>query len=137
MKSFLFCAALLFGVLTVRAQEAVFIVHPDVADPAISADDAKSILLGNLTKWRSGPVIKLIVLTEGSVHEKTIKDYTQRTPDQFDKYWKKKVFTGQGSMPAQAKTDAEVIAYVAANPGALGYVDKTSVTDKVKELPVK
>lgn len=133
MKTLLLLAFLLTAAAG-RAQDFAFITHPDTAEKAVSADEVKSILLNNRTKWGSGPVIKLAVLTEGAVHEKVIKDFTQRTPDQFDKYWKKQVFTGAGTMPALMKSDADVVAYVAANPGAFGYVAKGSVTDKVKLL---
>jgi len=136
MKKLLFIAAFLGLTFAARGQDAVFIVHPDLNEGTLTAENVKHILLGNKTKWPHGSVIKLVVLTEGAVLEKVIKDYTQRTPDQFDKFWKKQVFTGVGTMPAQAKTDAEVIAYVAANPGAIGFIAKESVTDKVKVIPV-
>jgi ABC-type phosphate transport system substrate-binding protein len=135
-KLFLF-AAFLGLTLVARAQDFSFIVHPDFAETAITSDDMKQVLLGNLTKWRRGTVIKLAVLTEGAVHTKVVRDYTQRTPDQFDKYWKRQVFTGAGILPFQAKSDAEVIAYVAANPGAVGYVATASATDKVRILQLK
>jgi ABC-type phosphate transport system substrate-binding protein len=112
----------------------VFIAHPSTAESVVSAEDAKNILLGNKTKWGSGANIKLVVLTDGEVHESVVKDHTQRTTDQFDKHWKKLVFTGKGAMPATGKTDADVIAYVAANPGAFGYVAKDSATAQVKVL---
>ncbi len=133
MKLFILSLFLGFA-LAAHAQDTVFIAHLESSDKAITTEDAKSILLGSLTKWRTGPVIKLIVLTDGPVHEHVIKHYTQRTPDQFDKFWKKLIFTGNGIMPAQAKTDAEVVAFVAATPGACGYVAKGSATSAVKVL---
>jgi ABC-type phosphate transport system substrate-binding protein len=136
MKKLIMLAVFAAAVLRLHAQDIAFIAHPAVTEPALSADDAKGILLGTKTTWSAG-TIKLIVLQEGAVHEKVIKDFTQRTPDQFDKFWKKQVFTGKGTMPAAAKSDAEVIAFVASTPGAFGYVERSSVTDKVKVLPVK
>jgi len=133
----IFLLALFLGLgLCARAQDAVFVGHPESTDKSINTDDVKNILLGNLTKWRSGPVIKLCVLTDGPMHEKVIKDNTQRSADQFDKFWIRRVFTGNGAMPAKMKSDAEVIAFVATTPGAFGYVDKASVTDKVRVIPV-
>jgi ABC-type phosphate transport system substrate-binding protein len=134
MKHITFLAALFGAALVSRAEDIAFIAHPSLTEKAVTADEVKNILLNNKTKWSSGPAIKLVVLADGALHEKVIKDFAQRTPDQFDKYWKKAVFTGVGSMPNSAKTDADVIAYVAANPGAFGYVAKASVTDKVKVL---
>ena len=134
--TFIFAVLLsLAGVL--RADDAVFIVNPAGADASISSDDAKAILLGNKTKWDGGGLIKLAVLTQGDAHEKIMHDYVQRSADQFDKYWKKMVFSGKGMMPMQAASDADLVAYVAKTPGAIGYVSAASVTGAVKVLPVK
>lgn len=137
MNKLLLFATLLCCTLAARAEEPVFITHPGTTESVLSTEDAKNILLGNLTKWRSGPPIKLVVLTESALHEQVIKDLTQRTPDQFEKFWIRRVFTGNGAMPAKAKTEAEIIAYVAANPGSFGYVDKASATPQVKILTLK
>lgn len=136
MKTFLLVLAFAAAVGLARAQDAAFVAHPGVADGAVSAADIKNILLGTKSNWKSGP-LRLIVQTEGPVHAKVIQQFTQRSPDQFDKYWKKQVFTGKGTMPATAKTDADVIAFVASTAGAFGYVAATSVTDTVKLLEVK
>ncbi|MFA6289527.1 MAG: hypothetical protein WC661_19270 [Opitutaceae bacterium] len=132
----LFTALLSFAGL-VRADDAVFIVNPAGADASISAADATAILLGNKTKWDGGGLIKLAVLTQGEAHEKIMHDFLQRSADQFDKYWKKMVFSGKGMMPMQAASDADLIAYVAKTPGSVGYVAAASVTGAVKVLPVK
>ncbi len=138
MKPLLFLAFFLGLTAGARAQEGVFIVHPAVTDTALSPVDLKDVLLGSITKWPgAGIAIKLVVLADGPLHTKLIKDFTQRTPDQFEKFWKKRVFTGTGVMPALARDEAELVAYVAANPGAIGYVSPASVTDKVKILPSK
>jgi ABC-type phosphate transport system substrate-binding protein len=138
MKHLLLLAAALCGLaLGAHAQEAVFVTNTAAGDVSLSGDDVKSILLGNKTKWDGGGNIKLVVLTEGAVHDKVIRDHTQRSPDQFDKYWKKLVFTGKGMPPAAAKTDAEVIDYISKNPGSFGYVAAESAGDKVKVIAIK
>lgn len=132
---FLFFSLLVLGTV-VRAQEAIFIANPSVAESSLSADDLKNVLLGNKIKWSSGN-LKLIVHSEGAVHQKVIQTYTQRSADQFDKYWKKQVFSGKGIAPATAKTDAEVVEYVSKNPGAFGYVAADSSHPGVKEIAIK
>lgn len=116
--------------------EAVFIAHPDTAAASLSKDQLKSILLGTQTKWDGGGVIKLAVLAEGPTHESVISTFTGRTADQFDKYWKKQVFTGKGIMPDQFKTDADIVAFVARTPGAFGYADSAAATG-VKVIAVQ
>lgn len=119
-----------------RAQDVVFIVHPGVPDTTISPTEVRNVLLGTKTSWHSGP-IRLVVQRDGPAHEWVVREFTQRTPDQFDKFWKKQVFTGKGTMPIAAKNEAEAVDLVATTPGAFGYASRAAVTDKVKVLEVK
>jgi ABC-type phosphate transport system substrate-binding protein len=128
----LFCVA-----AVAQAADVAYIVNPQSTETSLSADDVKSVLLGNKIKWDGGGVIKLAVLTSGPVHEQVMQERVQRSADQFDKYWKKLVFTGKGVLPQQAADDAAVIDYVAKTPGALGYVAAASVTAQVKVLLIK
>lgn len=137
MKRFIFSLALLALAAGLRAADVVFIAHPDTPQSSLTADEAKAVLTGAKVKWDGGGAIKLTVLAEGATHEQVVRDFTQRTPDQFDKFWKKLVFTGKGVMPTVAKTEAEAVDLVAKTPGAFGYVSKENVSPKVKVLPVK
>lgn len=136
MKALLAIVMLVGLVATERAQGVVFIVHPGVPDITVSPAEVRNILLGTKTSWSSGP-IRLVVQREGAAHEWVVREFTQRTPDQFDKFWKKQVFTGKGTMPALAKSEAEAVELVATTPGAFGYASRAAVTDKVKMLEVK
>lgn len=141
MKNFLRLILVASGLLTAcalsRAADAAFVTHPSNASAALSKEDVKNILLGNKTKWDSGGVIKLAVLTEGAVHDAVVQVFTARSADQFDKYWKKQVFTGKGIAPDAFKTDADMLAFVAKTPGAFGYVSSSAKTEGVKILSVQ
>ena len=118
------------------AADGIFITNPSGPD-AVTREEIKSILLGNKTKWESGTLIHLAVLADGPVQEVIAQEYTARSADQFEKYWKKQVFTGKGSAPESLKSDADMIAYVAKTPGAFGYVSGASAATGVKVLTVK
>lgn len=60
-----------------------------------------------------------------------IQQFAARTPDQFEKFWKKQVFSGKGAMPEVFKTEAELVVYVSRTPGAFGYVDDSTPTSGV------
>jgi len=51
---------------------------------------------------------------------------------QVKAYWAKLVFTGKGQPPKDAGDSAGVKSAVAANPAAVGYVDKSVVDGSVK-----
>jgi len=135
-RSFLLVFFLAAASAATRAQEAAFIAHPDVAESSLSADDVSNILLGKKTTWGSGP-IKLALLSTGSVHEAVAKTFAQRSADQLDKHWKKLVFTGKGIMPAQFKTEAELLDFVSKTPGAFGYVAPGGATGSVKTIAIQ
>ncbi len=137
LRIILFIAALAGLSAAVQAADVAYIVNAQSTETALSADDLKSVLLGNKIKWDGGGVIKLAVLTSGPVHDQVMQERAQRSADQFDKYWKKLVFTGKGVLPMQAADDAAVLDYVAKTPGALGYVAAASVTAQVKVLTIK
>lgn len=112
------------------AADGVFITHPSGPD-SVSRDEIKSILLGNKTKWDNGTVIHLAVLTDGPIQDRVAQEYAARSADQFEKYWKKQVFTGKGAAPESLKSDADMIAYVAKTPGAFGYAGSAGAGVKV------
>jgi ABC-type phosphate transport system substrate-binding protein len=120
-----------------HAGDAVFIAHPDVSTSSFSKEEVKNILLGNKTKWDGGGIIKLAVLSEGPTCDSVILTYTSRSADQFDKYWKKMLFTGKGMAPDAFKTDAEMIAFVAKTPGAFGYIAEGASPTGVKTINVQ
>lgn len=118
----------------VLAEDFQLIANPECGVAAVSKDEAKSILLGAETKLSSGIVIKLAVLLGGPAHERVISELTARTPDQFDKHWKKLVFTGKGVMPETVGDEAAMVTYVAKTRGAIGYVSSSAKLDGVKPL---
>jgi hypothetical protein len=60
----------------------------------------------------------------------------ERSSSQVAAYWSKLVFTGKGIPPKEVNNDAEVIAIVADNQNAVGYVDSSAVTGAVKAIPL-
>ena len=131
-------AALAFALTVVLAAAADFSLVTNPSGPdSLSKDDVKNILLGNKTKWDAGGLIKLAILTEGAVHESVIQEFTARSSDQFEKFWKKQVFTGKGSAPDAFKTDADLIAFVAKTPGAFGYIAAGTTPNGVKLVKVQ
>lgn len=54
--------------------------------------------------------------------------------DQVKAIWSKIVFTGKGFPPREYNTSAEVKKAVAADPAAIGYIDRAAVDDTVKVI---
>jgi hypothetical protein len=66
----------------------------------------------------------------GDFYEKA----TGRTVAQVRATWARITFTGKGTPPKELKSDADVKAFVAADPRAIGYVDASAVDGSVKAV---
>ncbi|MFM2090329.1 MAG: hypothetical protein RLZZ127_818 [Planctomycetota bacterium] len=118
------------------------VVVVNSANPAaeISRDDLAAMLDGKKANWADGARVVLVTNPDSPAHEPFLKTYANKTPQQFGTAWKKIVFTGKGSAPTVAKSDAEMLAAVQGQPGALGYLSEEAAKAAgaaVKILPVK
>jgi len=57
-----------------------------------------------------------------------------KDPAQVKAIWSKLVFTGKATPPKEYSSNAEVKKAVAADPKAIGYIDKSAVDDTVKVI---
>ena len=120
------------------AQDVVLVANKSVQISAIRAADLRAIFTGEKTRFADGSHAVPVTLKGGAVHEVFLKNYVGESPDEFRAQWRKAVFTGQGAMPKTFDSETAVIEYVAATPGALGYVSRISPQDNVKRLtPLK
>lgn len=105
-----------------QAADYVFVTHPGNPLNSISADTAKSFLLGQTNRWESGGAVRLAVYKNGDFHESTIKTITGRSGSQFQRAWKKLIFTGKGIAPKELKDVPSMIEYVISTENSFGYV---------------
>lgn len=126
----------LVATVIAAASDVVVISHPSVSDEVMTRDSVQQIFLGRKTRWSDGNPIRFVVLKGGDTHETFLRDYIGRTDSQYAMFWKKMVFTGKGRLPTAFDTPEEAAAFVAGNPGAIGYVPPQAATDSVRILPV-
>lgn len=121
-------AALLCLACTVAQAEVAVIVSPGAAK-APSQTEVANIFLG---KDKS---LKGIDQKDWNpTKEKFYADVISKNEAQLKSYWSGLVFTGKGQpLPAEAG-DSAVVAKVAAEADAIGYVDSAAVNDSVKVL---
>lgn len=115
----------------------ILIAHPGVPAGALSAGDVQSVFLGKTANWTDGSSVKLCSLSDGPTADAFLKDVVKKSPKQFSTFWKKAVFSGTGEMPAEFGTEAELVAHVAATPGAVGYIDEATPHDGVKVIAIQ
>jgi ABC-type phosphate transport system substrate-binding protein len=116
------------------AQDVVLIANKGVQISEIKDADLHAIFMGEKTRFADGSHAVPVTLKGGAVHEVFLKKHLGKSPGDFRAQWRKAVFTGQGAMPRAFDSESALIEYVAATPGALGYVSRISPQDKVKCL---
>jgi ABC-type phosphate transport system substrate-binding protein len=122
----------------VWAGEVAVVVNPKTASAGLDKSAMREIYTGNKTKWADGKKIEFVVLADsGDINETFMNQFVGKTVPQFVAFWKKQVFTGKGAEPKTVKTEKDVLDYVAATDGAIGYVAAGSVSGSVKAVPVK
>ena len=136
----MFCLIALLGPIAgscaAFAQDVVLVANKSVQISGIRGADLRAIYTGEKTRFADGSHAVPVTLKGGPVHEVFLKNHVGKDPGEFRAQWRKAVFTGQGSMPRAFDTEAALIEYVAATPGALGYASRISPHDNVKSLPV-
>jgi len=114
------------------------IVSTDIEVSAISQAEIARIYLGKKTFWDSGARIQPSLLDEKSpLTETFLEENLKKTVRQFRAYWKRHLFSGQGTAPKTFTSSKLVADFVAANPGAIGVVDGSYTDDRVKFIELQ
>jgi ABC-type phosphate transport system substrate-binding protein len=113
------------------------IVHPQVKGSEIPRAVLSAIFLKQALKWGDGrPVVPVDQSVQSAVRRAFSNDVLRQGIVEVQVYWQRKITAGQ--VPPPVKTsDEEVMAFVASNPGAIGYVSSsTTLPDTVREVGV-
>ena len=114
--------------------EVVVVVHPK-NEAALDKKSVKRIFLGKEKKFSDGKeAIPVNQVPSSSARGSFDTDTLGRSSTQIAAYWSKLVFTGKGIPPKELDDDAAVLAIIADNQNAIGYVDSASVSDAVKVI---
>ena len=104
----------------------------------ISKDQLSDIFLKKTSKWNDNKKIVPVNLNaESNTRQSFAKSVHNKSVNAVKAYWQKKIFTGKGVPPVEKRSDAEVIAFVKDNPGAVGYVSSNAAVSAVKVFKVK
>lgn len=120
------------------AQSYKVIVHPDAG-----VAEMTSAVVGNvfLKKERNLPggiaAVPVDLPPSSSVRDAFSRTVVGRPPAAVVTYWQQQIFSGKETPPAQKGSDAAVVEFVKANPGAIGYVSEGASTDGVKVVKIK
>ena len=107
--------------------EVVVVVNPKAAEASMTKDQVAQFFLG-----KSAAMTPIDQAEDSPLRGEFYKKVTDKDASQAKALWSKLVFTGKATMPKEVANSAAVKAAVAANPKAIGYMDKASVDASVK-----
>lgn len=119
--------ALAVGAALPASAEVVVVVHPGAPQAAMSKEEVARYFLGKSTAMT--PVDQS---EYAPVRAEFYKKVADKDPSQAKALWSKLVFTGKVTMPKELTGSAEVKRAVAADPKAIGYIEKSAVDATVK-----
>ena len=136
MTSLLFVVMLAaFGRPAVTADVQV-IANSTLAVTELRSDEVRDIFMGSRTSV-AGVAVEPVFEESGAAHETFLKTYLGKSDAALRNHFKTLVFTGRGTQPKAFASDAEVLKYVAATKGAIGYVSASADTTGAKKVQVK
>ena len=135
-RIFLLGLSMMLAGVTAKAQDVVIVTNKGAAISQITSSQLRDIFIGVRSRFQDGSMAIPVLLKGGPAHEVFLRKHVGESPDEFRIRWRKAVFTGQGSMPKEFGSEADLLKYVAMTPGAIGYVSRVSNLNSVKVLIV-
>lgn len=128
----------LMAATPVSAQGFKVIVNQGNATTELPSAVVTRLFLKQLAKFPDGGTAQPVDQAKSSAtREVFTKEVLGRPLSGVESYWQQQIFSGKDVPPPSKPNDDEVIAFVKANPGAIGYVSGGANTSGVKVVTVK
>lgn len=130
-------AALLAPAMS-HAQDYQVVVNSANPTDILTKDQLGKMFLKKIVKWDTGtPIVPVDQTATSAVRASFNKAVHAKPASAIASYWQQQIFAGRDVPPAEKAGDAAVLAFVKANPGAIGYVSAGGSTDGVKVLSIR
>jgi ABC-type phosphate transport system substrate-binding protein len=130
MRVRLLCLLLVAAAPPALAEGPGFQVVVNAANPAqsITRRQLSDMFLKKATRWPDGTTVEPVEPPEKSMTRAYFLSDVMggRSALALKTFWQKRVFSGRDTPPVEKGSDEEVVAFVKANPGAIGYVAGTA-----------
>ena len=125
-------ASIAMACAAASAQVAV-VVSPKSPVVTMTADQVSGIFLGKSNTLPTGGTAAPTDLPDSAAtHELFYTKVTGKNTAQVKAAWSRLVFSGKATPPKELASSADVKKFVAANPDAIGYIEKSAVDSSVK-----
>lgn len=118
--------------------EMVVIVHPGNPVTSVERTFLADAFLKKTSRWPDDRVIWPVDLAATSYTRRIFSDSVlRRSVAAVKRYWQQIVFSGRGVPPPEFGSDAEIVTYVLAHAGAVGYVSGQTDVSHVKIVSLR
>lgn len=122
----------------IASADVLIIGHKNVPETTLTKHDVQEIFLGKRVQWRDHTTIHPVTVKVPQTHQAFLKQYLNKPKAKWNAYWKRMVFTGQGSPPEQVETQEALLEFVVNTKGAVGYIDvERPVVENVTIIEVR
>lgn len=108
--------------------DVVVVVNPQNATGTLTSDQVAQYFLGKSS------ALTPIDLQDSALRTEFYKKVTEKDTAQVKSIWSKLVFTGKATPPKEVASAADVKKAVAADPKAIGYIEKSALDASVKAV---
>jgi ABC-type phosphate transport system substrate-binding protein len=128
----------LFTAVSLQAEGFKVVVHRSNAISSISKAELSDYLLKKKTTWPDKkPVIAVDLTDKSPARGKLSQEVLGRSPAAIKSYWQQQIFSGREVPPVEKASDRDVVAFVQATPGAIGYVSDDTDTGDLKVVALR
>ena len=135
IRDLLVSSLLTLGSLLVRAEEPlVIIVHPESGVTCLTLEEATNLFMGRQKCLAPGLLALPVDQMQPEIRARFYRLLVNKAVPEVSAYWARLCFSGQARPPRQARTSEEVIALVAANKSAIGFVEQDKLDPRVRGI---
>ncbi len=111
------------------------VANADVATHRLTRDTTRALFAMRQRTWPDGQAARVFVLpNRHPVHARFVKQHLSVYPHQLQLAWDRVVFSGTGQAPERVSNQAEMLERIATTPGALGYLEREYLDDRVQVI---
>ena len=116
------------------AQAQISVIVGPSSSYSPTQEDVVKMFRGSMTTWSDGTKVQIVDQPSTPVGEQFYSQVLGQSASGVRKVFIELVLSGQAAKPKSAASDAEVKAAVAATPGAIGFIQSSSLDATVKEV---
>ncbi len=131
----LFLPIYFFFTVPLTAQVAV-IANSSCKMDSIDKNQLLDFYTGDIKKWQDNSKVIVLDLKPRLEIRDQFYDFIGKSSSRMKSIWLKKMLSGEGDPPQAMNSELEILKKVSETPGAIGYVSKDLVNNKVKVLAV-